>query len=100
MTLIIILSLSPDPISLLMLGPCVTHLWLLGKFRGRGQVGGSGNQGSCLEGEKGHWILDGRPPPVLFPILAQRESLDSAHYRRFVNSSNISSKTLAPSCPQ
>lgn len=36
---------------------------------------------------------------VAFPLLL-REGVDPAHYRRFVNSSNIISGPLAPGWPQ
>lgn len=57
------------------------------------------NQGSHLE--RRHPLGAGWEAATLaVPCSGWREGLDSVQHRKFLNSSNIFSETVAPGCPQ
>lgn len=59
-------------------------------------VDGSGKQGSCLERDEDPLDAGWDASSLAAPRPGWRERLDSAQHRRFLNSSDISSETLAP----
>lgn len=86
--------------------PLVYSCWapvplFCGSWVSSGAEGGLVGVGTRAPAWKDHSLDAGwEAATQVVPHLGPRESLDSEHYQRFVNSSNISSETLAPCCPQ